>query len=121
MARILVIDDEPVVRSLLVEILERAGHDVVSAADAAAGLAQLEAYSFDVVVSDVVMPGLSGVELLRELRGRRADVPVLLITGAGMQATFSGADRVLAKPFAHAELTQAVEAALPRISLGAAA
>ena len=121
MSRILAIDDEAVVRMLVVEILESVGHDVVSAESAEHALDLLDQDEFDLVVSDVVMPGLSGLELLEAARSRRASMPVLLVTGAGTYETLSealsrGAAGLVTKPFAHAELQSAVSDALERAS-----
>ena len=119
MSRILVIDDEDVIRMLVVEILESAGYDVTSAESAERALALLERADFDLVVSDVVMPGLSGLELLEAVRVRRASLPVILVTGAGTYDTLSqaltrGAAGLVTKPFAHPELQSAVADALER-------
>ena len=83
MSRILVIDDEEIIRTLMLEILESAGHEVVGAETAERALTLLEETEFELVVSDVVMPGLSGLELLGAVRARRASLPVVLVTGAG--------------------------------------
>ena len=91
MSRILVIDDEDVIRMLVVEILESAGYDVTSAESAEVALSLLEDADFDLVVSDVIMPGLSGLELLEAVRARRASLPVILVTGAGTYDTLSQA------------------------------
>ncbi|HEY8644292.1 MAG TPA: response regulator [Gaiellaceae bacterium] len=119
MNRILVIDDEDVIRLLVVEILESAGYDVTSAESAELALALLEEAEFDLVVSDVVMPGLSGLELLEAVRARRASLPVVLVTGAGTYDTLSqaltrGAAGLVTKPFAHSDLQSAVADALER-------
>jgi putative two-component system response regulator len=118
-SRILVIDDEDVIRMLVVEILESAGYDVTSAESAERALALLEEADFDLVVSDVVMPGLSGLELLEAVRARRASLPVVLVTGAGTYDTLSqaltrGAAGLVTKPFAHSVLQVAVADALER-------
>jgi putative two-component system response regulator len=120
-SRILVIDDEPVVRMLVAEILETAGHDVVVAESAEQAIGVFEAEELELVVSDVVMPGLSGLELLETVRARRASLPVILITGAGTYETLSqaltrGAAGLVTKPFSHAELQSAVAEALERAS-----
>jgi putative two-component system response regulator len=120
-SRILVIDDEPVVRMLVAEILETAGHDVVVAESAEQALEIFEAEDLELVVSDVVMPGLSGLELLETVRAHRASLPVILITGAGTYETLSqaltrGAAGLVTKPFSHAELQSAVAEALERAS-----
>src|SRR4051795_13479417 len=119
MSRILVIDDELVIRELMMEILETDGHEVVGAETVDCALALLEHEEFSLVVSDVVMPGLSGIELLEAVRARRASLPVVLVTGAGTYETLSqaltrGAAGLVTKPFAHAELQAAVADALER-------
>ena len=119
MSRILVIDDEDVIRALVVEILETAGHEITGAESAENALALLEDNEFDLVVSDVIMPGLSGLELLEAVRSRRASLPVVLVTGAGTYDTLSqaltrGAAGVVTKPFSHADLRAAVADALER-------
>jgi len=119
MSAILVIDDEQIVRMLVAEILEDAGHEVTSASSAEEALALLQTGEFDLVVSDVVMPGLSGIELLEAVRELRASLPVVLVTGAGTYETLSqaltrGAAGLVTKPFSHDELTDAVAHALER-------
>jgi len=118
-SRVLVIDDEEVVRMLVVEILESAGHEVIAAESAERALERLEGSDFDLVVSDVVMPGLSGLELLEIVHERRASLPIVLVTGAGTYDTLSqaltrGAAGLVTKPFAHADLQNAVAEALDR-------
>jgi CheY-like chemotaxis protein len=118
MSRILVVDDEQIVRELTVRVLEGAGYDVVSVAEPEQALELVDAEPVDLVVSDVVMPGLSGVELLDEIRVRRPDLPVVLMTGGSPEperttrALQLGANGIVYKPFSHAELRGAVEAAL---------
>ena len=121
MSKILAIDDEEVVRMLVVEILESVGHEVVGADSAEHALDLLDDGGFDLIVSDVVMPGLSGLELLEAARSRQASLPVVLVTGAGTYETLSqaltrGAAGLVTKPFAHAELQTAVADALERAS-----
>ena len=119
MSRILVIDDEDVIRSLVVEILEAVGHTVTDAENAERALKLLDDAEFDLVVSDVIMPGLSGLELLELVRARSASLPVILVTGAGTYDTLSqaltrGAAGLVTKPFAHTDLQSAVDHALER-------
>jgi putative two-component system response regulator len=119
MSRILVIDDEDVIRMLVMEILDAAGHEVAGADSAERALELLDETEFDLVVSDVVMPGLSGLELLEAVNARRASLPVVLVTGAGTYDTLSqaltrGAAGLVTKPFAHAALQGAVADALER-------
>jgi CheY-like chemotaxis protein len=118
MTRILVVDDEQIVRDLTVQVLERAGYDVVSVANPHRALEVVDAGQVDLVVSDVVMPGLSGVDLLDEIRVRWPDLPVVLMTGGtpeperATRALQLGANGIVYKPFSHAELRGAVKDAL---------
>lgn len=118
MSKILVVDDEAVVRELTVEILRRSGYKPHGVPSARHALELLDEESFDLVVSDVVMPEMTGVEFLYELRTRRPDLPVVLMTGGSKEperttkAVELGATALLYKPFSHAELNAAVAAAL---------
>jgi DNA-binding NtrC family response regulator len=85
MRPVLVIDDETVVRNLMVEILKRAGYQTIGAASAGEALSLLDTLELGLVVSDIVMPGLSGFDLLDEVRSRRPSLPVLLVTGSGTE------------------------------------
>ena len=119
MSRVLVIDDEKVIRELMREILERAGYETIGAGTADDALGLLTDNEIGLVVSDIVMPGLTGLELLEEVRARRPSLPVILVTGAGTfenlsQAVTRGADGLVIKPFSHADLQNAVAAALER-------
>lgn len=118
MKRVLVVDDEQLVRDLTVQVLERAGYEAVGSGDAQHALDLLDEGRFDLVVSDVVMPGVSGVELLNELRDRQPDLPVVLMTGGSPEperttrALELGANGIVYKPYSPAELVDAVRAAL---------
>ncbi|MGH3071013.1 MAG: response regulator [Gaiellaceae bacterium] len=118
MTRILVVDDERVVRELTVEILRRSGYRPEGVPSARHALELLDEEPFDLVVSDVVMPEMTGVELLYELRARRHDLPVVLMTGGSQEpertsnAINVGATTLLYKPFSHDELCAAVVHAL---------
>lgn len=120
MTRILVVDDEPVVRELTVEILRRNGYDPHGVPSARQALDLLDEETFDLVVSDVVMPEMTGVEFLYELQERRPGLPVVLMTGGSKEperatkAVELGACGLLYKPFSQAELTAAVATALAR-------
>jgi two-component system, cell cycle sensor histidine kinase and response regulator CckA len=117
--KILVVDDEELVRTLTVHVLERAGYEVVSV-DSARGALELVASGerIDLVVSDVVMPVLSGVDLLTELQARHPDLPVVLMTGGSPEpertskALELGASAIVYKPYTHAQLCDAVAQAL---------
>jgi putative two-component system response regulator len=119
MTRILVIDDEAIVRNVMAEILESSGYEVEVAETAERGLELLDTCDPELVVSDVLMPGLSGLELLDALRERRASMPVVLVTGAGTydiltEALAQGAAGLVTKPFSHTQLIDAVDEALHR-------
>jgi two-component system sensor histidine kinase and response regulator WspE len=116
MARVLVADDAPDIRTLIEAILAGDGHDVVTAAD---GLEALHRYStepFDVICSDLDMPGLNGVELTRAVRAESADdVPILLVSGSGRsrdlrEAYEAGISAFLEKPFTVSSLRGRVSA-----------
>ena len=115
--RVLVVDDDADVRFTICELLRTAGYDIVEAADGSSALALVADGEVDVVLSDILMPDLDGIELLRTLREREQDVPVLLMTGGpavetAIQAVELGALRYLVKPIAAAGLRDAVEAAI---------
>ncbi|HZO96377.1 MAG TPA: HD domain-containing phosphohydrolase [Gaiellaceae bacterium] len=119
MTRVLVIDDETIVRQLMAEILEVAGYEVATADTAERGLELLDSWDPGIVVSDILMPGLSGLELLALVRNRRASLPVVLVTGAGTydiltEALAQGAAGLVTKPFSHEQLVAAVGDALDR-------
>jgi CheY-like chemotaxis protein len=80
--RILVVDDEPAVRGLTVEILRRSGYEPHGVPTARQALDLLDEEQFDLVVSDVMMPEMTGVEFLYELRLRQPDLRVILMTAA---------------------------------------
>lgn len=116
--RILVVDDEQAVLELTVEILRRGGYAPQGVPTARHALALLDEEQFDLVVSDVRMPEMTGIEFLQELRLRRPDLPVVLMTGGSTEperttkAVELGASGLLYKPFSHAELREAVASAL---------
>ncbi len=119
MSRLLVIDDEELIRELMVEILDDAEHEVLGAATFEDALSLLERRQFDLVVSDIVMPGCSGLDLLEAIHERRPSLPVVLVTGAGTYENLSkalarGAAGLVTKPFSHAELRRAVADAIER-------
>jgi CheY-like chemotaxis protein len=123
MASILVIEDVPAVMISLRIILGGQGHDVTCTGVAKAGLEYLTKQRFDLVISDIWMPGINGAEIIRQGRNLAPGTPFLAITGgtpnsgegraAGHEDKF-GADAVLFKPFEKTELLLAVAALLPR-------
>src|SRR5262249_44338509 len=83
MARILVVDDEAGIREFMSDALEGSGHGVVAAADGAAAAKLVDERGFDVVVTDLKMPGLDGMALLRKLREEQPEVEVIVLTAHG--------------------------------------
>lgn len=102
---LLVVEDEPSMAEVLVQGLEEANHRVGVARDSHEALAVLSTTAFDAVIMDVMIPGRSGFEVVRQLRADRNDVPVLMLTARDAEADIVmgldvGADDYLVKPFA---------------------
>ncbi len=115
--RVLVIDDEDVVHASLRKILSRLGFGVEGVLSAREGLARLEADKFDLIITDLMMPQMNGIELLQEMRSRGCSTPVLMVTGyptirTAVQAMRLGAVDYVAKPFTRRELLSPVKRAL---------
>jgi PAS domain S-box-containing protein len=110
--RVLIVDDDRKILDLLVDLLESEGYEISSAADGAAAINLVQSFDPDIVVSDVVMPNIGGLELCRRLKAdpRTAQLPVLLISGlitsddAGIEGLHAGADDYLDLPFRNEEL-----------------
>lgn len=117
MARILIVDDDELARFTLREILEEVGHEVSEAASGDACLEMQKRTPFDVVVTDIIMPGREGIETVMELKRAYPDLRVIAISGGGRTHNMSyldfarrfGADATLAKPFTGEELLAAVD------------
>jgi DNA-binding response OmpR family regulator len=123
--RLLVIEDEAPMRTALAETLAAEGYRVRSAADGIAGLELACTETFDLVLLDVMMPGLDGFALCGELRQRGRTMPVLMLTAKGqiddrVAGLDSGADDYLVKPFSLKELLARVRALLRRAEHGQA-
>jgi signal transduction histidine kinase/DNA-binding response OmpR family regulator len=115
--RVLIVDDEPEVRAVLGDLLTEAGCLVTVAADGTEALAECERQSFDLVLSDVSMPGLSGWEVASRLRRRFPDLRLGLVTGWGdrldpAQVRAAGIQVVIAKPFQVEDLVRGIAEAL---------
>ena len=122
---LLIIEDEAPMRTALVETLAAEGYRVRSAADGVAGLELACTETFDLILLDVMMPGLDGFAVCRELRKRGRDMPVLMLTAKGqiddrVEGLDSGADDYLVKPFSLKELLARVRALLRRHERGQA-
>jgi EAL domain-containing protein (putative c-di-GMP-specific phosphodiesterase class I) len=112
--RVLVVDDERDLLDVVGTMLAEAGWQVDTAGNGREALGFVDSGRYDVVLSDIDMPGMTGVELLREIRGRDLDVPVLLITGhprvdTAVEALEHGALRYLRKPLRERDLLSAVD------------
>jgi CheY-like chemotaxis protein len=111
--RCLVVDDEPPVRAVLGDILESAGHTVVTLGDGAEAIARFAAERFDLVVTDLAMPRVSGWQVARAVKQVAPTVPVFLVTGFGVELSAEerqthGVDIVLVKPLQIQEILDAV-------------
>jgi CheY-like chemotaxis protein len=111
--RCLVVDDEPPVRAVLGDILESAGHTVVTLGDGAEAIARFSADAFDLVVTDLAMPRVSGWQVARAVKQAAPQVPVFLVTGFGVELSAEerrahGVDVVLVKPLQIQEILDAV-------------
>jgi PAS domain S-box-containing protein len=122
--RILVIDDEELLRRTVQRTLADAGYDVVDAADGDAGLEQLKHGAFDIAVVDIFMPGKEGIETIMQLRRSRPVMKIIAISGGGAPGEWNllgvarrlGADRALAKPFTPDQLLAVVNEVLAKRS-----
>lgn len=118
--RVLVVDDDADIRTVLSGVYERAGFDVETIDDGRAALRVLFEHDFDLVVLDLGLPGLDGMTVLERLR-EMTDLPVLVLTARGLEndkvsALTSGADDYLTKPFGNGELLARSVALLRRAS-----
>ena len=123
MAKILVIDDEPSITKLVGAYLKPEGYEVFVASDGNAGLKAARAFKPDLIILDIMLPGMDGIELLSRLR-RESDVYVIMLTAKTEETDkivglSVGADDYVTKPFSPRELVARVKAALRRIETGA--
>lgn len=128
MANVLVVDDDPAVRTTVKLVLERSGHRVSVAAEGRAALATLAAGGIDLLVVDLFMPGMDGLETLREARKRHPDLPVIVMSGTSLggpgqqapdflaMAVKLGAVRSVQKPFKPRDIIDAVQASLGNVA-----
>ena len=120
MARVLVVDDDLTVREVVVTYLRAAGSDVGEAADGESALADLRDERADLVVLDLMLPGIDGLEVCHRIRAKGDDVPVIMLTALGSETDRvvgleRGADDYVTKPFSPRELVLRVESVLRRV------
>jgi two-component system alkaline phosphatase synthesis response regulator PhoP len=122
MTKILVVDDEPSITNLVSAYLKPEGYEVYVAADGNAGLKAARAFKPDIIILDVMLPGMDGIELLSRLR-RESDVYVIMLTARTEETDkiiglSVGADDYVTKPFSPRELVARVKATLRRLKTG---
>ncbi len=119
MYTILIIEDEPRVANLLMNGLEENGYQVMAAYDGLMGLRLFQAHSFDLVISDIVLPKMNGFELCKEIRKVNSCIPILMLTALGatddkLDGFDAGADDYMVKPFDFRELNARIKVLLKR-------
>jgi len=117
--RVLVVDDEAALVAVTSEVLKHIGYEPVGCSDGAAALAAFDSGTIDAVIADEVMPGLSGTELARALRRRRADLPIVLVSGytgpmLSERALAAGVTEILKKPVQSRDIASALARVLHR-------
>lgn len=117
--RVLVVDDEKIIRDLLTRSLEIAGCIVTTAEDGLEGLEKAESHIFDVVISDIKMPRMDGITMVREILDRKPKMPVLMITGYAeddcvTEAKKLGVVDTIVKPFRNTAIINSINKALMR-------
>ncbi|TAL35976.1 MAG: sigma-54-dependent Fis family transcriptional regulator [Spirochaetes bacterium] len=114
MGKILVVDDNPSILKYVEDILEGSDREITSCGDGISARDAFRASNFDLVISDLAMPGIDGFELITEIRAMDPDVPIIIITGVGgvdeaVMAIKKGASDFVIKPFQHQEFRVKVE------------
>jgi CheY-like chemotaxis protein len=120
MARILVVDDAPLVLESLSNALASRGHTVVVAPNGVVGMRKFTEESFDLVITDIIMPEKEGIQLIMEMRRKTPDIKIIAISGGDRTANVEylnmasklGADAILAKPVRLAEFYRVVDSCL---------
>lgn len=120
MKQILIIDDEPDIRIMLKKMIERAGYEVEIAENGQVGMDLFSAGSFDMVITDILMPEKEGLEIIRDMKQISPGMKIIAISGGGRisaatyleSAGIFGADMVFEKPFRQAEITGAIKSLL---------
>ena len=130
MARILVVDDDAMIRVVVKDILERRGHAVVLAECGHDGAEAIEAYAFDIAIVDIFMPGMNGLETIKTFRQSAPRLPIIVMSGYAFRdaggpapdflrmAVDLGAAACVRKPFSPADLLHAVQTCMARPTRG---
>ena len=126
MTRILVVEDEPAISDAVAYALREAGDDVAPVGDGATALAAARTREYDLMVLDLLLPGMAGLDVCRALREEPSDLPIVMLTARDSEADRvggldTGADDYVTKPFSVAELVSRVRALLRRRELDRAA
>ena len=121
MYTILIIEDEPRVASLLMNGLEENGYQTMVAYDGLMGLRLFQAHTFNLVISDIVLPKMDGFELAKEIRKSNPNIPILMLTALGstndkLDGFDAGADDYMVKPFDFRELNARIKVLLKRVT-----
>jgi CheY-like chemotaxis protein len=117
MALIMIVDDEPDMRLALSTVLKKEGHKIIEAEDSEKALEELARKPVELVLLDIRLPGMDGVQMLKRVRETRQDLPIIMVTGYGSVDTAVklmqlGADGYLSKPFSNRQLVETVEKVL---------
>lgn len=117
MPKILIVEDETEVRKILTEMISDLGFDVHGAGDGAEALRMIEQGSYNLVLSDIQMPGMTGIELLSTLRQRKINLPFIVLSAYGEKDKMDAAQRLgafdfLEKPFSFATLSKTIQRAV---------
>ena len=116
MAQILLVDDDDLARFAMCEVLKRAGHKVTEAGNGKLGLTAQASTDFDVIITDIIMPEVEGIEFIIKIREQSPNIPVIAVSGGGRvsqtdyleSAKELGATATLSKPFSEDQLNEKV-------------
>ena len=122
MAEVLVVDDDQTVREVVVSYLRAGGHEVTAVGNGEAAVSAMQRHRADLVVLDLMLPGVGGLEVCRRLR-ETTDVPIIMLTALGSESNRLvglrlGADDYVTKPFSPRELALRVDSVLRRVQMG---
>ena len=120
MAKILVVEDDEPCRKLIKRLLEREGHDVKESSDGVRGLQLLQSESFNIIISDLIIPTKEGFDVIHELKKMKSETKIIIITSEGKMQTddtlqktkLHGADQVIKIPFTALEFNDAIRKSL---------